>query len=152
MNEQKVAPLTKAIVALFFAAFAGVTVFAMASRAGSVAGGAGGSGFRDIGLSEAFDAADREGKLVFAHFTADWCPPCNMMAKGAYQDSQVLDWLEAETIPIKIDIDDHQDLAERYRATTIPTMIFFDRSGNEVDRWVGGMSASQFMKKAEDIR
>jgi thioredoxin 1 len=71
---------------------------------------------------------------VLVDFWAPWCAPCRMVAP-------TLEKLAGEQSKLKIaklNVDENPNLASRYRAMSIPTMIVF-QGGREVDRWVGAM-------------
>lgn len=78
------------------------------------------------------DAVLKDGGLVLAKFTADWCPPCRAMvptltqAEGEFQ----------EVLFVEVDIESLPDVAEKYRVTSLPTLLLF-RDANEADRLVG---------------
>jgi thioredoxin 1 len=81
-----------------------------------------------------FEADVLESELpVVVDFSADWCPPCKMLAP-------VLDRLAAEyqgkvTVG-EIDVDANQDIAIRYSVMAMPTLGLF-RGGKMIDRMVG---------------
>lgn len=63
-------------------------------------------------------------------FGAPWCGPCRMQDK-------ILDELISEGYDIeKVDIDEHEELAEKYDVMTVPTTIIFDEE-HEVKRFIG---------------
>jgi thioredoxin 1 len=82
------------------------------------------------GFEEAVLGFDRP---VLVDFTATWCGPCKRQAP-------ILDKLalnaEARFRVVKVDIDESPDLAERYGATSVPTLVVFHR-GEEVARTSG---------------
>lgn len=51
------------------------------------------------------------------YFTATWCPPCKKIAPAFEKMSNEF----TKTTFVKIDIDDHRDLAEEYRISAVPT-------------------------------
>ena len=53
--------------------------------------------------------------LTIIDFYADWCGPCKML-------SQVLEKLEDIDI-IKINVDEHEDLAKKYKVMSIPYLL-----------------------------
>lgn len=61
-----------------------------------------------------------EGSKVL-YFTATWCPPCKKIAPVFEKLSKEF---EATTF-VKIDIDDHRELAEKYRISSVPTFKAF---------------------------
>lgn len=69
-------------------------------------------------LRSIIDQANKEEKLLVVDFFATWCPPCKMLGP-------VLEKL-ATKFPsvtfVKIDIDEHQDIAQHYNIKSIPTL------------------------------
>lgn len=72
----------------------------------------------------------RTGKPTFLYLTAEWCGPCQQMKRTTWSDAKVAAALEAHFVPLRIDVDQHPDLAQRYNAETIPRMIVLDKSGS----------------------
>lgn len=72
-------------------------------------------------------------KPVVIDFYAEWCGPCQMAAP-------IIDKLSEEysekVLIGKIDVDEAQDIAQKYGVMSIPTMIVY-KNGEEVDRKVG---------------
>lgn len=72
-----------------------------------------------------------EEKTVLIDFFADWCYPCKMMAPVVEEISK------DESIKVgKVNIDENQELAEKYGVESIPTIIVF-KNGKEYKRQVG---------------
>ena len=71
-------------------------------------------------------------------FYAQWCGPCKMQAP-------ILEQLEGIDV-IKVDVDEHEDLARTYGIMSIPTLIFF-KDGEIVKEEVGFKSKEEL----EDI-
>ena len=71
-------------------------------------------------------------------FWAPWCGPCKAMAP---QFEKATAALEPQVRLAKVNTDDEQELAARFRIQGIPTMILFHR-GKEIARQSGAMNAS----------
>lgn len=71
-------------------------------------------------------------KVVLVDFYATWCPPCKMLAPVLEKVAAVHDEFDI----IKINIDDNQDLAIKYRIEVVPTMGIF-KAGQKVGEIVG---------------
>lgn len=74
-------------------------------------------------------------KPVLVDFYADWCGPCKMMAPVVDQLAEEL----GDTIKIgKINIDDDEETALKYRVMSVPTFALF-KDGNLVKTLTGAM-------------
>jgi thioredoxin 1 len=86
-------------------------------------------------------------KLILVDFWASWCGPCRMMAP-------VLNELAAELSENKfvgkVDVEQYQSLAQKYKIRGIPTMVLF-KNGQEVNRFVGVKSKEYLMKEMAKI-
>ena len=96
-----------------------------------------------IATNTSFDELLADGKLVIVDFWATWCGPCRML-------SPLLDEVEEEMADkitvVKVNVDDADEIAMRYRIMSIPTLLFF-KNGQMVDRSVGAMPKSALVDK-----
>ena len=96
-----------------------------------------------IATNTSFDGLLESEKLVIVDFWATWCGPCRML-------SPLLDEVEEEMadriVVVKVNVDDADEIAMRYRIMSIPTLIFF-KNGQMVDRSVGAMPKSALVDK-----
>lgn len=88
--------------------------------------------------------AASEEKPMFAVFSATWCGPCQAMVKGIYPQQEVRAALES-WVPIYIDVDKHEELAQRYGVSSLPTMVYLNADQSEINRTVGAISKVEKM-------
>ena len=73
----------------------------------------------------------KEGK-VLVDFYAEWCGPCKMIGPIIEEISNE----RSDIKIIKVNVDEHGIIAQKYGVMSIPTLIVFD-SGNIVKQNVG---------------
>ena len=75
----------------------------------------------------------KSNEIVLVDFYADWCGPCKMM-------SPIIDEIADENLTGvkvgKINVDNNQNLAQKYNVMSIPTLIIF-KNGQPVKGFVG---------------
>ena len=72
-------------------------------------------------------------KVVLVDFWAVWCAPCRMMAPIL---NDVSSQLSGNSRVGKVDIEQYQSLAQKFKVKSIPTLILF-KNGVEINRFVG---------------
>jgi len=86
---------------------------------------------------ELLDRASEEGKPVFIDFFADWCAPCKELDTHTFSAPEVIE-RSREFVMIKVDLTSSGDpqsesLRKKYRALGVPTLVFLDSSGKELE-------------------
>lgn len=80
-------------------------------------------------------------ELVIVDFYATWCGPCQML-------SPILEALEKEnkTLTIvKVDVDEHPELAKEHGVLSIPTLEFYKNS-KLFDKAIGYISKEELLE------
>jgi thioredoxin 1 len=80
--------------------------------------------------------------LVLVDFYADWCGPCKMMSPILQEVKATLQ--EAVKI-IKINVDQHQDLASHFMVRGVPTLMLF-KEGKMLWRQSGVLSTTDLVR------
>jgi len=86
-------------------------------------------------------------KTILVDFWAPWCAPCRMMAPVLNEISEEINGAYIG----KINIDEFQPVAAKYKVRNIPTMIIF-KNGREADRIVGVKSKDYLIKQINKIK
>ena len=81
-------------------------------------------------------------RVVLVDFWAEWCAPCRMMAPIL---NDVASELSGNAYVGKVNIEQYQSLAQRFKVRSIPTLILF-KNGVEVNRYVG-IKTKEFLLK-----
>jgi thioredoxin-like negative regulator of GroEL len=101
-------------------------------------------------LADAKEASAAQGKPVFAFLTADWCPACQQLKRGAMSDSSVAALISQRTIPVYLNVDESAEDASSFaNVSAIPTVIL-EYDGRELGRSVGSKSARDFRAWLEE--
>lgn len=56
--------------------------------------------------------------VIFVYFTALWCGPCSRISPVCQSYSE----RENNVVFVKVDVDEHQTLCDKYNINTIPTI------------------------------
>ena len=83
------------------------------------------------------DRAQQEGRLVLLDLTAEWCQFCRKMDEITYRDPDVVQLINRQYFPVRVDDKDRYELALRYSKVVRPATIILDSKGNELIRKQG---------------
>ncbi len=109
--------------------------------------------FRRVANLGELDAAVRaaDGRPVMLDFYADWCVSCKEMERFTFSDPRVKGRFE-NMVLLQADVTanspEHAALLKRFRLFGPPGIVFFDRSGREIEglRVIGFQAADRFLK------
>lgn len=82
---------------------------------------------------------------VLVDFFATWCGPCKMLAPVV---EQLAEEYQGRVAVYKLDVDEAQEIAQKYSVMSIPTLVFF-QDGKESERMVGVVSQVQLKDAME---
>jgi len=78
---------------------------------------------------DAFDEAERDGKLVLLDISAVWCHWCHVMDETSYSDQEVAGFINRKFVPVRVDTDRMPDVNERYNMGGWPTTAILTPNG-----------------------
>jgi thioredoxin 1 len=79
---------------------------------------------------------------VLVDFWAEWCGPCRMIAPSV---EAVAEEYDGKAAFFKMDVDNNQNVPQRFGIRGIPTLILF-KGGQEQERIVGAVSREAIAK------
>ncbi|QDT70209.1 thiol:disulfide interchange protein precursor [Planctomycetes bacterium MalM25] len=105
----------------------------------------------DVAWAENHAAARQQaaesGKPVLIYFTGEWCVPCRIMKRNVWADEQVATRVNAEFVPVMVDVADPEeaDLVSAYKIGTTPITLVESPQGEVMRYHVGGMTQAAFV-------
>lgn len=97
---------------------------------------------KTINNSQEFDQIIAQGNIVIVDFYAHWCGPCQTLLP--ILNSLSIDF-EGRAEVVKVNVDDHQDLASRFGIRSIPSLVYFQNQ-KVVDKTVGIQTKAELEK------
>ena len=85
-------------------------------------------------------------KLVVVDFFAEWCMPCLMIAPVIEELAEKM----KEVKFVKINVDDNQELAQKYNVSHLPCLVIF-KDGEAVDRIIGAQPREKIEGKIKGL-
>src|SRR3990172_9248979 len=101
-------------------------------------------GVTELSNGKDFEPFTKQG-LVLVDFWAEWCMPCVMMAPIMDELSEKF---KGKIKFGKINVEDHQDIAQKFSVSSIPNFIMF-KNGKQVGQFIGSMSSEDFAERLE---
>ncbi len=113
--------------------------------------------FTTIQSVDELNAALTSGKPVVLDFYADWCVSCVEMNRSVFSKSVIRKALAPYTL-LRVDMTENErmtrDIAKRFGVVGPPTMIFFNRAGQELtsSRIVGEVNDKELLAELEKMK
>ena len=71
-------------------------------------------------------------------FFGSWCNPCKALSKSL-EDAGI----EHQSI----DVDENEELTEKYNVMSVPTIVILDKDDNEIGRFIGSRTKEQLLEE-----
>lgn len=94
-----------------------------------------------------FDAVTTTSLPVLVDLWAPWCGPCLRMAPGI---EVAAEQLAGQVKVVKVSVDEAVDIASRYDARSIPTLVML-RGGHVLARQVGAMPTERLLSWVRSV-
>lgn len=102
---------------------------------------------REINEQDFNEVVLKSEQPVLVDFWAPWCGPCKSMAPVI---EQLAEEFEGKAKVCKVNVDDNQSLAGKYKIMSIPTFLFF-KNGEVVGQLVGYTAKNILAKKLDEL-
>lgn len=79
--------------------------------------------------------------VTLVDFYANWCGPCKMLGPVIEEVANTMEDIKV----LKVNIDEHAEIAQTYGVMSIPTLIIF-KEGKEIDKSIGFMPKDDMLE------
>lgn len=76
-------------------------------------------------------------KKGFLHFYSDWCKYCKIMNKQTFTDSKIIEYLNKNFIPIRVNAEKQKNVARKYGVRGLPNTWFLAEDNSSLSSQPG---------------
>ncbi|MGH8014570.1 MAG: thioredoxin family protein [Candidatus Zixiibacteriota bacterium] len=118
-----------------------------------------------LSYDEGLAKAKKEGKHLFIDFTAKWCGYCKKMDASTFVEPDVVNLINSDFIPVKIDGDSEKELnidgykvteknlsRQEYKVRGFPTFWFLDENGAKLGAVSGYQPAPNLLATLQYVK
>ena len=92
-----------------------------------------------------------EKKAVFLHFYADWCGFCRKMANSTFKDAALIEYLNDNFMPIRVNTDKEPETAGAYGVMGLPHTVFLTEMGEPIFSVPGYIATDPLMTMLKEV-
>jgi thiol:disulfide interchange protein len=94
--------------------------------------------------------ASNQGKILLLDFYAEWCIACKALDADVFSHPAVMAALD-NYIFLKIDTDEHEEVASYYKVVGMPSLVILSAEGLEIHRSVGMLDPEEYSQKLNEL-
>ncbi len=97
--------------------------------------------------------AQANDKVIFLDVYTTWCGPCIKMDKDVFPDEAVSTYYNETFITVKVNAEDNgigTMIANQYGVKAYPTLIYVDKNGTEISKFVGLKNKYELLNLGEE--
>lgn len=95
--------------------------------------------------------AAESGRPLLIHFYSNNCPPCKLLDNRAFKTPELIDAMASHVVAVKVNVDDHRDIADHHQVTRWPTDIYLASDGTELHRMVSPQDPTLYRQVVERV-
>lgn len=103
-------------------------------------------GIQWFSYDEGRQRGETENKKVFLVFNADWCRYCLQMEKETFQNPTVIAYVNRNFVPVSVNSDKEQDIANQYNVRGLPSTWFISENGDRIRSRPGYIPADEMLR------
>jgi len=100
--------------------------------------------------TQALAVAKKENKPIVLDFMATWCAPCKRLSDETFVERDVAALLD-KCILLKIDTDEHPEIAKHFNVSGLPDIRFLTPDGEEIKKFLGFQEAEPFASELNTL-
>ena len=110
-------------------------------------------------IKNAVAKAKSENKIIMVDFWAEWCGNCIEMDKTAWINKEIIEFVDKEIVPVKIDFTDvssefskkYMKMFEKYSVNNPPMILFIDQDGKVIANKRGLVEPERMLRKLKKV-
>ena len=92
-----------------------------------------------------------QNKKILITFSADWCGFCKKMSRETFANKAVMDYIEDNMIPVRIDAMAEKKLVSQYGISALPSHVFLSETGESLGTLTGYIEAEKFLSVLKHV-
>ena len=97
-------------------------------------------------LAEAKAEAAKTNRLVWLHFTADWCAPCQKLETFVFKNTGVIRTADRNVVAVRVNTDENDSLVKKLGVPKIPYDIVMTPGGETIVSRLSPRNSSDYLK------